>query len=83
MVQVASCRGGLSPVRGPGGALARLRTTIDQQPQRRITAMRRTPGDEAQLRDGKIKIGVWVRFVRQRIVPPFAIICAETARPHN
>lgn len=35
MLQVCLCGGGLSPIRGPGGALARLRASIDQRPQRR------------------------------------------------
>jgi hypothetical protein len=36
-----------------------------------------------QLRDRKIKIGVWIRFVPQRVVPPLAVVRAETAGLHD
>ena len=37
----------------------------------------------AQLCDGKIKIGAWIRFVFQRVMPPLAVVPIKTAVLHD
>ena len=47
---------------------------------------RRPPGHTGgppALCDGKIKIGGWIRFVFQCVVPPLAIVCDKTAGFHE
>ena len=43
----------------------------------------RPTGGPPALCDGKIKIGGWIRFVFQCVVPPLAIVCDKTAGLHE
>jgi hypothetical protein len=39
--------------------------------------------DMAQLHDGKVEVGIWVRLVLQHIMPPLAIVWPKTAARHD